>query len=640
MSRSVLHYGQPDTNVFETEVDLAPTDVSGSRLAGLNVVNAGYEFGYQDGDRRQSQKPRGSFGFGGRAGQDFINLRPTQLGYLNWRTNEFQTIRDNPRWRRPRTTVAPKTIGFAGDDPIQWTINASSRIDCGNIWRTPGAGRIRYEIKVSGGQVEPVFTINQEARDWIEANATNIDPDSEATFGVVLHVDLNTIDRLEHRGRRLNRLGDTEDLTEALDLIDTSGRPLASMGLGQVFVPNRGGRVDILKRLWFDGQDWYLFMGCNVRQMRTNLLRGDLVIDPPISEESITANSDDALQGYPTQAGMLLSGFSNREYLGNYVRNYHSGWRFQTVPIGQGDTVNSATLEPYQITTGGGTATADLYGEDVDDAGTFTTTGSDITNRTRTTASTALTNADWPGSDTRASWTVTTIVQEIVDRTGWANNNDMAFVAISDNTTNSYLGFTDYNGSATQAADFNADVTAGSSDRDVNAAVDAFTLTEPVGTVNSTREVDAAADSLTLAEPVGTLNLTRETDAAVDSLTLTEPTGTINATRNVDATADAFTMTDLTATIGSGLVIDATTDTFTLSEPVGTVNLTREVDALVDALTMTDQTATVALDLTVAASTDALTITAQTATVTGPDQPILTFTARRGMTRMMHGRRR
>ena len=218
--------------------------------------------------------------------------------------------------------------------------------------------------------------------------------------------------------------------------------------------------MNILKRLWFDGSDWLYFMGCNVAEMRQNLLPGDLIIDPPISEEDITVNSDDASQGYPTQATMNLNGLFTREYLGNYIRYYHSGWRFQTLPIGQGDTVNSATLEPYQSTTGGGSATATLYGNDVDDAGTFTTTASDISNRTRTTASTSLTNSDWPGNNTRASWDVQSIVQEIVNRGGWASDNDMAFVAISTNTTNSYLGFTDYNSSAANAADFNADVSA------------------------------------------------------------------------------------------------------------------------------------------------------------------------------------
>ncbi len=462
LSRSILHYGRLDTDTVRDEVNLTPEDVSGGRLAGPNIRGASYQFGYQDGPRRQQQKRRGTFGFGGRHGQDFINLRPVQLGYLNWRTNGFQSIRSNPQFRAPIATVVPKTIGHGGDDPCRWTINCQTDLDCGNLWEMPGGGSVHYLLRASGGQVEPVFTINQRARDWIEREHPNVDPGSEAAFGVVMHVDLNSIDGLEHRGRRLNRRGDFQNLDRELRLFDVAGRRLGNVGIGQIYVPNRGGMVQILKRLWFDGTDWYLFMGANVRQMRQNLLRGDLIIDPPISEEDITVNSDDASQGYPAQSTVNLNGLFGNEYLGNYVRYYHSGWRFQTLPINNGDTVNSATLEPVQTTTGGATATATLYAEDVDDAGTFTTAANNISGRTRTTASTALTNADWPGDNNRASWDVASIVQEIVDRGGWASNNDIAFLAIGTNTTNSYLGFEDYNSGAANAADFNADVGAAS----------------------------------------------------------------------------------------------------------------------------------------------------------------------------------
>ena len=475
VTRSAIHYeSQMDTGVFDTEVNMTPVDISGSRLAGPNITSAGFHFGYQDGRQRDQQKPRGSFGFGGRRGFEFLNMRPSSIGYLNWEDNGWQGVRDNPTLRTPTIKVSSKTIGINDDDPNLWTINAGANIDCGDIWTLPGAGRVHHDLEIWGGQIEPRFTINQAARTYFETdrNGRNIDPDSKAAFGVRIHLDLNGIASVEHGGKPINRLGDNIDVDLPLRFLDQLGRPLAHMGPGKIFVTDRGGTVDILKRVWFDGTDWWLFMGCNVAQMKQNLLRGDMVIDPPIAEEDITQNSDDATESTPY---MYLSGYgaNNRHYIGGNGQAYQSGWVFQTIPSDQGDTVNSATLEPVQAAAGTGTFDASIFGNDVDNAGTFTTANNNISGRTRTTASTALDETDFTGTGNRLSFDVQSQFQEVINRPSWANNNSFGLMMIA-TAGSGYRSMEDYAGGAADAADFNADVTSASSD--IAAAI-ATTLT-------------------------------------------------------------------------------------------------------------------------------------------------------------------
>jgi hypothetical protein len=117
-----------------------------------------------------------------------------------------------------------------------------------------------------------------------------------------------------------------------------------------------------------------------------------------------------------------------------------AGFRFDGVEIPQGATIASAWIQFTSASTivSGGTAAAvvDIYGENADDAAAFTTGAADISSRTQTTAS-----VEWsfPQSSGASAWTIgyrganqrtpdlATIVQEIVDRAGWASGNAMAF---------------------------------------------------------------------------------------------------------------------------------------------------------------------------------------------------------------------
>lgn len=122
------------------------------------------------------------------------------------------------------------------------------------------------------------------------------------------------------------------------------------------------------------------------------------------------------------------------------------GIRFPSIDIPAGDAIRSAYIQFKTDETGSGACSLTIRGEDIDDAPTFTTANSDITNRTTTTASVAWSPAAWNtvGEAGAAQRTpdLSSIVQEIVERPGWASGNDIVMIitGTGKRTAESYEG--------------------------------------------------------------------------------------------------------------------------------------------------------------------------------------------------------
>ncbi len=143
----------------------------------------------------------------------------------------------------------------------------------------------------------------------------------------------------------------------------------------------------------------------------------------------VNQSSDDAEQYTDGGLETLLSG--NNFGLGyDDGRPQANGMRFRNVEIPQGATILSAEIEFTARDTDSATGfTLRITGEDVDDAATFTTTGGDVTSRTRTTAFIDWVDPEpWTDKNQYSSPDITPIVQEIVNRAGWADSNDMAII--------------------------------------------------------------------------------------------------------------------------------------------------------------------------------------------------------------------
>ena len=113
----------------------------------------------------------------------------------------------------------------------------------------------------------------------------------------------------------------------------------------------------------------------------------------------------------------------------------YGGIRFQTVNVPKGATITTAYLELYGDTGGSCSPTSTsalIEGEDTDDAAAFTSLDN-YNGRTRTSASVAWTPGSWSYGDWNTSAEIKTIIQEIVNRGGWAANNDLV-IFLGDNS--------------------------------------------------------------------------------------------------------------------------------------------------------------------------------------------------------------
>lgn len=111
-------------------------------------------------------------------------------------------------------------------------------------------------------------------------------------------------------------------------------------------------------------------------------------------------------------------------------QNWGAGIRFQNVDVAQGTQIDSATLTMYGSTACSAGCATDIYGVAADDTSAWAS-GNKPSSQSKTTASVAFdSDGDFTPDMSYQTFTkdVTAIVQEILDRGGWASGNSMSFV--------------------------------------------------------------------------------------------------------------------------------------------------------------------------------------------------------------------
>ena len=102
------------------------------------------------------------------------------------------------------------------------------------------------------------------------------------------------------------------------------------------------------------------------------------------------------------------------------------GLRFTNVTIPQGATITGTTLRFVAETNTSEATTLTIRGQAADNAPTFSNAGNSVSTRAQTSASTSWTPKPWvEGED--YSLSVSSSVQEIVNRAGWKSGNALAF---------------------------------------------------------------------------------------------------------------------------------------------------------------------------------------------------------------------
>ena len=146
----------------------------------------------------------------------------------------------------------------------------------------------------------------------------------------------------------------------------------------------------------------------------------------------IDRDSDDAEEG--NDSDNLLDMKLKSSDLDLVEESEYVGLRFNDIPLEKGQIIKSAYIQFTSEDKDDGNAVVTIYGQDIDNAPTFTNSDGDISSRTPTSASVTWNIPDWDDnkskSDQRTS-DITPILEELVKRPNWSENNSMVFI-ISD----------------------------------------------------------------------------------------------------------------------------------------------------------------------------------------------------------------
>jgi len=129
----------------------------------------------------------------------------------------------------------------------------------------------------------------------------------------------------------------------------------------------------------------------------------------------------------------VVAGSQDNESWPNYFTHYLGFFRFQNITIGQGATISSAYLKPYK--SGYPTVPLVIHGIDADNAAA-PSAGSDLAASNFTSANVSWSSSVGFGQQTSSD--IKTIIQEIVNRSGWSSGNAMMLAVVT--STFSYAG--------------------------------------------------------------------------------------------------------------------------------------------------------------------------------------------------------
>jgi hypothetical protein len=152
----------------------------------------------------------------------------------------------------------------------------------------------------------------------------------------------------------------------------------------------------------------------------------------------VGASSDDAYQDSGGTANITSAAAAAGTGTSGVTPLRTYGVRFTSVTIPQGASIVSANLTVCKRNTTFNDVRGTWFGQADDNAATFSG-GEDMTARTQTSATVVCsenisrTDGVFYAFPTGASWV--SIVQEIVNRSGWASGNAMVFVFIGDNAS-------------------------------------------------------------------------------------------------------------------------------------------------------------------------------------------------------------
>jgi hypothetical protein len=165
-----------------------------------------------------------------------------------------------------------------------------------------------------------------------------------------------------------------------------------------------------------------------IRAVRSNGTQIESIDIPRAKKFRVEQSSDDAEERlsdgnmYTTSSDLEM--VDDTEYAGYQT----VGIRFQNVGIAQGADISKAYVRFTAKDAKSGTCNLTFYGQDVDDAATFTTSAYNISSRTKTSASQGWSPGAWTNRYAYDTPDISGVLEEIVGRPNWSSGNDLVLI--------------------------------------------------------------------------------------------------------------------------------------------------------------------------------------------------------------------
>ncbi|MER9953068.1 metallophosphoesterase [Mesorhizobium sp. M0047] len=179
-------------------------------------------------------------------------------------------------------------------------------------------------------------------------------------------------------------------------------------------------------------------------QTNSAMITSTLLASDPVFETRIASSADDVEQG-PTGGMDLTSGNLDMavEFGGTKVQEV--GVRFTGIDIPHGAVVTAAYIQFEAQNTSTGDVSLLIRGQDSDEAAAFEKVTKNVSLRPQTDASVTWMPPDWTVAKeagiAERTPDLSAIVQEIIDRSGWAALNDMVFTIFGSSGTRRAYSF-------------------------------------------------------------------------------------------------------------------------------------------------------------------------------------------------------
>lgn len=417
-----LHYEtEPDSGIFDADVDATPQRVDNAQLDGWTVTANGWHYAL---GQPTDKLGDGWVGFAGRQGQHWFKHRLARVGYLHWPSRTWDDIGGAPTYNRARLSQQTHQfpIGPNGD-----TVPISSFASWLNIWTTPGEGYLDIHWTVNADRLKENIVIYQAAREWIQTFRPPASPANETYFGFVFQLDWSDVPQVLKDEQPQDISEDFADDGALISLTNDLGELLAFLPISNLHIGDPEWEVDTIetlqlrKRFWLDEDGkHYLLVGVRCDHLAA-ARAGDLYFDPTVN--LTTGHSlDDAKEsavGYVTVDGTYIDVPDDDTWI---------GLRFPSCTIPKDSTINTATYSGYIANAANDDPYFNIHCEAADDAAQFTAgSGGDISNRDKTTAytlwqATAVGNGYQPAPD------LSDEVYEVVTRGSWSSGNAIGLI--------------------------------------------------------------------------------------------------------------------------------------------------------------------------------------------------------------------